>query len=247
MRNCLAQCGVRDPGRAGSPNRGLEMTCHIYNPCLHFTLLMAGLFVSFHLAAAEPLFWSWAKTPPMGWNSWDCYGAGVRESNVLANADYMAQHLKAHGWDIITIDIQWYEPLAHTTAYRRGAVLEMDANGRLLPATNRFPMTSASRSFKPIADYLHAKGLRFGLHLMRGIPRQAVDRDNSSILRTTYKAADIANKRSICEWNTDMYGVDMTKPGAQEYYDSVFALLASWEIDFVKVDDLSSPYHKPEI
>jgi alpha-galactosidase len=215
---------------------------------LKFGLLLAGLLSArLPATAAEPAFWSWAKTPPMGWNSWDCYGAGVEESNVIANADYMARHLKPHGWDIITIDIQWYEPLAHTTEYRRGAVLEMDANGRLLPATNRFPMTAATRSFKPMADYLHAKGLRFGLHLMRGIPRQAVDRDNSPILGTSYTAADIANKRSACPWNTDMYGVDMSKPGAQEYYDSVFALLASWELDYVKVDDLSAPYHKDEI
>ena len=197
--------------------------------------------------AAEPAFWSWAQTPPMGWNSWDCYGAGVWESNVIENADYMARDLKPHGWDIITIDIQWYEPLAHSTQYRRGAVLETDANGRLLPATNRFPMTTGTRSFKPIADYLHAKGLRFGLHLMRGIPRQAVDRDNSPILGTPYKAADIANKSSTCAWNTDMYGVDMGKPGAQEYYDSVFALLASWDLDYVKVDDLSRPYHQDEL
>src|SRR3974390_2258655 len=90
-------------------------------------------------AADSPLFHSWADKPPMGWNSWDCYGAGVWESNVVANADYMARHLKAHGWDVITIDIQWCEPLAHTTEYRKGAALEMDANGRLLPAPNRFP------------------------------------------------------------------------------------------------------------
>jgi alpha-galactosidase len=215
---------------------------------LNLKLTLGGLLSAWLSASAgEPAYWSWAKTPPMGWNSWDCYGAGVWESNVLANADYMARYLKPHGWDIITIDIQWYEPLAHTTEYRRGAVLEMDANGRLLPATNRFPMTAATRSFKPIADYLHAKGLRFGLHLMRGVPRQAVDRDNSPVLGTSYKAADIANKRSTCPWNTDMYGVDMSKPGAQEYYDSVFALLASWDLDYVKVDDLSSPYHKDEI
>ena len=195
---------------------------------------------------ADPTFWSWAETPPMGWNSWDCYGAGVWESNVIENADYMAQFLKPHGWDIITIDIQWYEPLAHTTAYRRGAVLEMDANGRLLPATNRFPMTAATHSFKPIADYLHSKGLKFGLHLLRGIPRQAVA-SKLPVLGTPYTAADIANTNSICGWNGDMYGVDMTKPGAQEYYDSVFALFASWGLDYVKVDDLSSPYHKDEI
>jgi alpha-galactosidase len=207
--------------------------------------LLGGFMVT---TAAEPLpFHAWAKTPPMGWNSWDCYGAGVWESNVVANADYMARHLKPHGWEVVTIDIQWYEPLAHTTEYRKGAVLETDSNGRLLPVPNRFPMTKQTRSFKPIADYLHGKGLRFGLHLMRGIPRQAVDRDNSPILGTSYKAADIADKKSTCSWNTDMYGVDVSKPGAQEYYDSVFALMASWDLDFIKVDDLSRPYHKAEI
>jgi len=122
----------------------------------------------------------------------------------------------------------------------------MDANGRLLPATNRFPMTAATRSFKPIADYLHAKGLKFGLHLLRGIPRQAVA-NKLPVLGTSYTAADIANTNSTCGWNGDMYGVDMSKPGAQEYYDSVFALMASWGLDYVKVDDLSSPYHKDEI
>lgn len=197
--------------------------------------------------AADPTFWSWAQTPPMGWNSWDCYGAGVWQADVESNADYMVANLKPHGWNLITIDIQWYEPLAHTTEYRRGAVLEMDANGRLLPATNRFPMTADSRSFKPMADYLHSHGLKFGLHLLRGIPRQAVDRDNSPILGTAYHAADIADTNNVCRWNTDMYGVDMSKPGAQEYYDSVFALMASWDLDFVKVDDLSSPYHRAEI
>lgn len=218
------------------------------NLALKPKLALAGLLAGALTAvAAEPTFWSWAKTPPMGWNSWDCYGAGVWESNVIANADYMARHLKPHGWDIITIDIQWYEPLAHTTEYRRGALLEMDANGRLLPATNRFPMTAATRSFKPVADYLHGKGLKFGLHLMRGIPRQAVDRNNTPIPGTTYRAADIANTNSKCSWNSDMYGVDMSKPGAQEYYDSVFSLLASWDLDYVKVDDLSRPYHKDEI
>jgi alpha-galactosidase len=212
-------------------------------------LAVVVLGVSFCWTMAQspsPRFLQWALTPPMGWNSWDCYGAGVWEADVLANADYMAQNLKSHGWNLITIDIQWYEPLAHTTEYRRGAVLEMDANGRLLPAPNRFPMTKARRSFKPIADYLHARGLKFGLHLIRGIPRQAVAQ-NVPILGTSVRAADIADKKSICEWNGDMYGVDMTQPGAQAYYDSVFALITSWEADFVKVDDLSFPYYKPEI
>jgi alpha-galactosidase len=197
-------------------------------------------------ASAEPKFYQWAASPAMGWNSWDCFGAAVTEQQTLENAEYMEKNLKPHGWTIVTVDIQWYEPLARGSSYRRGAVLEMDANGRLLPAPNRFPSTKETRSFKPLADVVHAKGLKFGVHLMRGIPRQAVDQ-NVPILGTKVRAGDIADKRSTCGWNTDMYGVDMTKPGAQEYYDSVFALMASWEIDFVKVDDLSSPYHGPEI
>lgn len=105
----------------------------------HIQLLASAALMA-TAVQAEPSFWKYAPTPPMGWNSWDCYGAGVWESNVIANAGYMAGKLKSHGWDTITIDIQSYEPLAHTDAYRRGAVLEMDTNGRLLPATNRFPM-----------------------------------------------------------------------------------------------------------
>jgi len=187
----------------------------------------------------------WAPTPPMGWNSWDCFGAGVWQDDVMANADYMDKNLKAHGWNLITIDIQWYEPLAHTDRYRTGAWLMTDANGRLHPSPNRFPLTKDTGSFKPIADALHAKGLKFGLHLMRGIPRQAVDRDNAPIAGTNLHAQDIADKRNVCPWNNDMYGVDMSKPGAQEYYNSVFTLLASWNLDFVKVDDLSG--HNDEI
>jgi alpha-galactosidase len=196
---------------------------------------------------AGPKFYRWADSPPMGWNSWDCFGAAVTEEQTLQNAEYMEKNLKSHGWTIVTVDIQWYEPLARGSSYRRGAVLEMDANGRLLPAPNRFPSTKESRSFKPLADVIHAKGLKFGVHLMRGIPRQAVDQ-NVPILGTNVRAADIADKKSVCGWNTDMYGVDMSKPGAQEYYNSVFALLASWEVDLVKVDDLSAPnYHTPEV
>lgn len=223
------------------------------------TIFLAAIFLvglSYTYSAAQnlktnekstvPKFYQWAPTPPMGWNSWDCFGAGVTEQETLENAEYMVKHLKSHGWNIVTIDIQWYEPLAHTDQYRRGAVLEMDANGRLLPAPNRFPSTRESRSFKPLIDQLHGKGFKVGLHLMRGIPRQAVDQ-NVPVIGTNVRAADIADKASTCAWNTDMYGVDMTKTGAQEYYDSVFALMASWGIDYVKVDDLSSPYHDKEI
>jgi hypothetical protein len=122
----------------------------------------------------------------------------------------------------------------------------MDEYGRLLPAENRFPSAKDKVGFKGLADYIHAKGLKFGLHLLRGIPRQAVQQ-NTPIKGTPFHAADIADQTSTCKWNGDMYGVDISKPGAQAYYDSVFALFAEWKVDFVKVDDLSRPYHKAEI
>ena len=194
-------------------------------------------------AKAAPDFLTWAPTPPMGWNSWDCFATTVTEAQTKAQAVVMAEKLARHGWNIVTVDIQWYEPEAKNFNYRKGAALTMDEWGRLLPAPNRFPSATDGAGFKPLADYLHAKGLKLGIHLLRGIPRQAVAQ-NTPVKGTNYRAADIANPDSVCKWNTDMFGVDMTKPGAQEYYDSVFALVASWQVDFVKVDDISRPYDR---
>lgn len=187
-----------------------------------------------------------APTPPMGWNSWDSYGTTVREDEVKAQADTMAATLKPFGWQYIVVDIQWYEPNAQAHGYRPNAKLAMDANGRTIPATNRFPSAADGRGFKPLADYVHSKGLKFGIHILRGIPRQAVA-ENSPILNSSLHASEVANKNSLCKWNTDMYGVDMSRPGGQAYYDSIVAQYATWGVDFIKADDMSSPYHQDEI
>lgn len=187
---------------------------------------------------------TFAKTPPLGWNSWDCYGAAVREEEVKGNADYMAEHLKPYGWEYVVVDIQWYEPGAVSSIYRPFVPLEMDEYSRLIPAVNRFPSSEEGKGFKPLADYVHNLGLKFGIHIMRGIPRQAVHA-NTPILGTNVGARDIAHPNSICPWNTDMYGVDASKEGAQEYYNSLFQLYAEWGVDFVKVDDIAASrlYH----
>jgi len=187
-----------------------------------------------------------APTPPMGWNSWDCYGPSVRESEVKANADYMAKYLAGHGWQYVVVDIQWAEPNAGAHGYRPNAELTMDDYGRLTPALNRFPSAANGQGFKPLADYVHTLGLKFGIHIMRGIPRQAVAK-NLPVLGTNLRAGDVANPKSLCKWLTDMYGVDMTKPGGQAYYDSIVKLYAQWGVDYVKADDMSSPYHGDEI
>jgi hypothetical protein len=180
----------------------------------------------------------------MGWNSWDSYGTTVREEQVKANADVMARDLASHGWKYIVVDIQWYEPNAQGHDYQPGAKLSMDEYGRLTPAVNRFPSSANGAGFKPLADYVHSKGLKFGIHIMRGIPRQAVE-ENTPINGTQHHAADVADKDNFCRWNPDMWGVDTTKPGAQSYYDSIAQLYASWGVDFIKADDMGSHLYQP--
>ncbi len=178
-----------------------------------------------------------AKTPPMGWNSWDCFGAAVTEKQLRENADYMAKYLKPYGWEYIVCDIQWYEPKSKDNDYNNFTELTIDEYGRLLPAENRFPSAKNGRGFKDIADYCHSLGLKFGIHIMRGIPRQAVHAD-MPVKNSKYSARQIAHHFSICSWNTDMYGLRNTQ-GAQDYYNSIFELYAQWGIDFIKCDDIA--------
>lgn len=189
-----------------------------------------------------------APRPPMGWNSWNSFATTITEAQALENAAIMARDLLPFGYDVFTVDIQWYEPGATGYDYARHPVPAMDDYGRLIPAPNRFPSSQGGKGFAPLAAAIHAKGMKFGIHVMRGIPRLAVER-NLPVLGTPYRAADIADTSSTCDWNPDMYGVDMRKPGAQAYYDSLYALYASWGVDFIKADDMSRPYdaHAPEI
>ena len=189
-----------------------------------------------------------APTPPMGWNSWNSFATTITEDQALETAAIMAEKLLPFGYDVFTVDIQWYEPGASSYEYSRTPQTVMDAWGRCVPAPNRFPSAAGGAGFAPIAAKVHALGLKFGIHVMRGIPRLAVAQ-NLPILGTSLHAADIADTESICSWNPDMFGVDMRRPGAQAYYDSIFALYAQWGVDFVKMDDMSRPYdaHAAEI
>jgi hypothetical protein len=198
--------------------------------------------------AAERAMPSLAPKPPMGWNSWNSFATTITEAQAIETAQIMAAKLLPAGYDVFTIDIQWYEPNANSYTYSAKPMPTTDANGRLLPAPNRFPSSATGQGFAALAAEVHALGLRFGIHVMRGIPRLAVER-NLPVLGTPYRARDIADVTSVCSWNPDMYGVDMRKPGAQAYYDSVYAQYARWGVDFVKVDDMSRPYdaHAPEI
>lgn len=199
-------------------------------------------------AAPTPAGTLLAPRPPMGWNSWNSFATTITEAQARETAAIMRAKLLPFGYDIFTVDIQWYEPAASSYEYNAEPVPAMDGYGRLIPAPNRFPSSAGGKGFAPLAADVHKMGMKFGIHLMRGIPRLAVKK-NLPVLGTPYRAQDIADTNSICSWNPDMYGVDMTKPGAQAYYDSVFKLYADWGVDFVKMDDMSRPYdaHAPEI
>jgi alpha-galactosidase len=189
-----------------------------------------------------------AQTPPMGWNSWNSFATTITEAQALEQARIMARELLPFGYDTLTVDIQWYEPAARSYEYNANPQPAMDAYGRLQPAPNRFPSSANGRGFAPLAARVHALGLKFGIHVMRGIPRAAVAA-NLPVFGTSVRSRDIADPGSTCAWNPDMYGVDMTRPGAQAWYDGLFRLYAGWGVDFVKMDDMSRPYdaHAPEI
>ena len=182
-----------------------------------------------------------AQTPPMGWNSWDCYGASVDEKTVLKNARYMRDHLKDAGYEYVVVDIQWYQPTASSHAYVPFAPLVMDGYGRLQPAENRFPSAAGGKGFRPLADRIHEMGLKFGIHIMRGLPREAAHR-HLPVYGTAFSCAEAADPHSICAWNPDMYGLKADTEAAKAYYDSIFSMYASWGVDYVKCDDIAREY-----
>lgn len=193
-------------------------------------------------------FKNWAQTPPMGWNSWDCYGPTVEEHEVKANAVYMAENLKQFGWEYIVVDIRWFVENDKAGGYNQtDPRYVIDEYGRYQPAVNRFPSAANGNGFKALADFVHSKGLKFGIHIMRGIPKVAVEKKMPILGTNGITADEIYSTELQCPWLRDNYTILAGKPGAQEYYNSIFNLYASWGVDFVKVDDLSRPYHKAEI
>lgn len=186
-----------------------------------------------------------AATPPMGWNSWDSYGLTINESEFKANANWMANRLKQFGWQYAVVDEGWY--LQNPESGGKPAwQFTLDDEGRFMPAPNRFSSSANGAGFKPLADYVHSLGLQFGIHIIRGIPREAVAK-NLPIADSAYHAAEASDRSDTCSWNPDNYGVK-DNPAGQAYYDSLAKLYASWGLDFIKVDCIASrPYKAAEI
>jgi len=184
-----------------------------------------------------------AQVPPLGWNSWDAYGLTINETDFRANVKVLAG-LKKYGWQYAVIDEGWYmrDPFAETVPARRYV---WDAGGQLIPAVERFPSSANGAGFKPLADWVHAQGLKFGIHIVRGIPQQVV-KDNLPI-GGGFHAQDAADIPATCPWDEGNYGVSDTAAG-QAYYDAMLKLYAGWGLDYIKVDCISDhPYRPSEI
>ena len=207
----------------------------------------------------EADFRKWALTPPMGWNSWDCYYSSVTEAEVLQNAAYLRDSLLQYGWEYVVVDIRWYAnhpSLGGGTYNQSNPDCVLDEYGRYLPSPTRFPSALAedgtNQGFKALADTIHAMGLKFGIHIMRGLPKYILD-DKSAY--TLYGDSTTTGGRwtrvyssttPACTWLADNLTIRNNTYG-QLYYNSIVDLYASWGVDFIKVDDMSRPFYTNEI
>jgi len=197
------------------------------------------------LALITPALWLHAQnpapTPPMGWSEWDSFGLSVTESEFRANAEAL-EGLRRYGWQYALLDAGWY--LDSSSPNQSAPHYNLDANGRLMPAPSRFP--SASPGFAPLAAWLHARGLKFGIHVILGIPRQAVSA-NLPIAGSAFHAAQAADTTATCPWDKEFYVVADNAAG-QAYYDSLASLYADWGVDFIKLGCVSDhPFRPSEI
>lgn len=185
---------------------------------------------------------SLAPTPPMGWNSWDSYGRTITEAQFKATADWMATHLKRYGWQYVVIDDGWY--VLNLESDPKDSKFLLDSDGRFNPVPTRFPSAANDAGFKPLADHVHSLGLKFGIHTIRGIPREAVA-NNLPIADSPYHAQDAADPSDACPWNAYNWGIKTNEAG-QAYYDSIMKLYARWDVDFIKADCIADHPYKPD-
>jgi hypothetical protein len=181
----------------------------------------------------------------MGWNSWDSFGRTINEATIRQTAEKVSRELKRFGWEYVVIDEGWYisNPQEQDANKFHFVITE---DGRLLPDSTRFPSALNNPGFKPLSDYIHSLGLKFGIHILRGIPKEAVKR-NLAIADSEFHATDAADESDTCPWCIYNFGVRENAAG-QAYYDSILSLYVSWGVDFLKVDCIADhPYKSGEI
>jgi alpha-galactosidase len=229
-------------------------------------MALAGLF-SFVAVAQQPEP-TVAATPPMGWNSWDSYGLTITEPQFRANVEVLQHKLLPFGWNYAVIDEGWFFENPNDRPTPDKLRYAIDPYGRYVPVPARFPSavvagapaviaspadaahklpaTLEATSFADLGKWVHARGLKFGIHIVRGIPRAAVER-NLPIEGSEFHAEAAADQADACPWDPTNWGVRDNAAG-QAWYDSLLRQYASWGVDLLKVDCISDhPFKLDEI
>lgn len=204
-----------------------------------------------------------ALAPPMGWNSWDSYGLTITEAQFRANVDVMRTKLKPFGWRYAVIDEGWFFANPEARPHPEQLRYQLDGFGRYVPVPERFPSAAASKpeethtdgqttidaanlGFAALGRWVHSQGLLFGIHIVRGIPRESV-RLNLPVEGAPFHAQDVADTSETCPWDPTNWGVRDNAAG-QAWYNAVVKQYAGWGVDLLKVDCISDhPYRVSEI
>jgi alpha-galactosidase len=194
---------------------------------MHGRLAAVRIWIS-SLAAVTAMV---AEVPPKGWNSWDGYQGDLDEKELMKVASSWSKLMLPSGYDTLTIDEFWYPDDGKSPA-------SVDEYGRAVVDTGKWPSAAGGKGFKPIADQIHALGLKLGIHVMHGIPKQAMDASHAHEYTVLGNGAQVSSLSdgTWCPWNDGWGRVNMSAPGAQEYFDSIYAQYAEWGIDYIKND-----------
>ncbi|KAH8972209.1 hypothetical protein BDL97_02G183900 [Sphagnum fallax] len=185
-----------------------------------------------------------ATTPPRGWNSYDAFSWIISEEVFLKNARVVAEKLIPFGYEYVVVDFLWYRENDGTASTTRGKDF-VDKYGRPQPDPQRWPSSRNGQGFKHVADKVHNMGLKFGIHVMRGISLAAVDK-NTLILNAkgspdasgrSWTARDIALQGEECAWMRNSFTrVNLSCSGGQAFIESLYQQYADWGVDLVKHD-----------
>jgi hypothetical protein len=203
-----------------------------------------------------------APTPPMGWNSWDAYGLNINGLQFMANAMVLRDKLLPFGWRYAVIDEGWFMHNPQDRSTPEKLIYRIDSFGRYVPVPERFSMVAsrgatavlgehsvvdpANGGFTVLARWVHAQGLLFGIHIVRGIPRASVE-GNLPIEDSNFNVQDAADTTDACPWDPTNWGVKDNAAG-QAWYDALMKQYADWGVDLIKVDCIADrPYKVSEI
>jgi len=171
------------------------------------------------------------RTPVLGWSSWSFLRKDPTAAKVKAQARAMKKSgLEKLGYKYVNLDDFWY-PCPGPQGPDVGPY------GRWRVDSTRFPSQGNINGIQALADYLHSRGMKFGIYVTPGISKQAVSK-NTPIKGTSYTADQIAEP-SVKENNYNcggMVGINYNKPGAQAFINSWADMLAKWGVDYVKLD-----------